>query len=497
MLDKKAQKSLLDNAAAVNQAILDVYQANVTEYNDKLKSFTDKSGVTDENAKALYKETFGKEAQQSLKVQTLLDLPVMKKEAVNKVIKIMDDRKKEDAVVEEKLEIAKVESTVSNTSRSSQTLKDLIGGDYFKNGDEKVYKDINSTTNPIVAFSLPVKSDTTDEDYTFICMEFNFKNNTRSMLSFTAVDAYANFQYEPFTMAEKDNAEYKGVFAKKEKDEYFMAWSAAVKVTTPAPPKGIAKIFNFKHAEPTLSYLPYEKTGTRKPAAITQVVLSSGNTELYLPILRGGKLFYLHVDSKDDVDVKEIDGDIAPTGGAQNLEIDGHETQIENTNPDFYNWWLAKDYILNVPKPTPASVKRGNDKLIDEWDELTKEHGANDVDYANLPVGALTYGSTVSSLPTTFKGVYIVLDPSTKYLRLKMNETIADGITGVVMKTTKLGGDIRVMDSTKAKEYLQIKNNLEQFNDLIASNEILAKKFAPIITSEIQSKATSIAVSSL
>ena len=100
MLDKKAQKSLLDNAAEVNKTILAVCQANVKEYTDKLTSFTDlKSGKTDENAKALHMETFGKEARQSLNIKTLLDLSDMQDTAIEKVIEIMNDMEAADEKV--------------------------------------------------------------------------------------------------------------------------------------------------------------------------------------------------------------------------------------------------------------------------------------------------------------------------------------------------------------------------------------------------------------
>ena len=117
MLDKDAQKSLLDNAATVNQAILDVCQANVKEYTDKLESFTDlKTKVTDENAKALHIETFGKEARQSLNIKTLLDLPDMKKDAVEKVIEIMKNREKEDEVVAKTIKIEAAATSASTTT---------------------------------------------------------------------------------------------------------------------------------------------------------------------------------------------------------------------------------------------------------------------------------------------------------------------------------------------------------------------------------------------
>lgn len=139
MLDKDAQKSLLDNAAEVNKTILAVCEANVTEYTDKLMRFTDPtSKVTDENAKALHMETFGKEARQSLNIKTLLDLPDMKDNAINTVIEIMNDREKKDKVVKEILEIAAVKASVT-TTRIAPVVPKTAFTDYYKTPFDVTY----------------------------------------------------------------------------------------------------------------------------------------------------------------------------------------------------------------------------------------------------------------------------------------------------------------------------------------------------------------------
>ena len=506
MLDKKAQKSLLDNAAEVNEIILGATVKHYVELQkglEKAKEADKKTG--DDFHEKLFLTANESQLIQTPKLMFMYGEPetgsttkdpkfVVKqeiKESIKEIQDFMEQRKIDDEAVKEKLKIAKVAFTVSSTFRSSQTLKDLIGGDYFKNGDEKVYIDRNSTPNPIVAFSLPVKSDTDYEDYEFICMEFNFKNNTRSSLSITEVDAYDNSQYEPFNMLEKDNAEYKDVFAKKEKDEYFTAWSAAVKVTTPAPPSGSAKLFTFTHEKAAASYLSYEKTGSQKPSAITQV-LASGATELYLPILRDGKLFYLYVNSKDDVDVKEIDGDHAPTGGVLNYEIDGHEVQVENINPGFYNWWLDGDYILNVPTPSPASVTRGSENLIELWKELTKNHGNAELSYADLPVGALFFSAKTVNYPTTLNGLNIVLETASELAKKtnpdpthKLHITVnkKGEITGTDSTARLYGaGKLKIMKAEDAITFLKIGDNEKKFEELIASNSYLASEFAIVST---------------
>jgi hypothetical protein len=484
MLDPDAQKSLLENAATVNQAMLDVCEANVTEYTKKVATGTDAE-------KKLYEETFGKEAQQSLKIRDFIGS--IDTVAITDLEKLMKQREKDDEVVEEKLKIAKVASTVSSTFRSSQTLKDLLGGEYFKDGDEKVYIHKNSTTNPTIVFSLPVKSDTPDEDYEFICMEFNFKNNTRETLSFTKHDAYGtDIEYENFNMSEKGKPEYKEMFAKKEKDEYFMAWSAAVKVTTPAPPSGSAKLFTFKHAEPSLSYLPYEKKGTRLPTAVIQVLPGVERTELYLPILRDGNFIYLYVESKEDVDVKEIEESALPSGVAP-LEIEGHEKDIENANPDFYNWWFDRNYIINPPKVTPAAVTRGSDNLIELWRDLTKTHGNKEVSYASLPVGALFFSATRKKYPKTLNGLSIVLETESQLAKKtdrepthKLNITVTKNgeIIGTPDTAKLFAGNpkLKIMNAEDAITFLKIDDNMDKFEKLIASNSILATEFAVIST---------------
>jgi hypothetical protein len=139
MLDKKAQKSLLENAAEVNQEILDVCKANVKEYNDMLTSFTDlTTKVTDENAKALHIETFGKEARQSLNIKTLLDLPDMKKDAIDKVIEIMKDMEAADEKVAKTIKIAAAVTAATSASTAPVIPKPTFTA-YYKSDFDVTY----------------------------------------------------------------------------------------------------------------------------------------------------------------------------------------------------------------------------------------------------------------------------------------------------------------------------------------------------------------------
>ena len=124
MLDKKAQESLLENAAEVNEIILAVCQANVDEYTKKVATGT-------EAEKKLYEKTFGKEAQQSLNIKTLLDLPGMETTAVGNVITIMNDREKEDEAVAKTIKIAAAAAAATAASTAT-VIPTTTFTDYYK-----------------------------------------------------------------------------------------------------------------------------------------------------------------------------------------------------------------------------------------------------------------------------------------------------------------------------------------------------------------------------
>jgi len=481
MLDKDAQKSLLDNAAEVNQAILDATAGHLVEFNEGMK----KAVKADKNTGDNFHVKLFEKANESQLIQTVKfidmygvpdtgstpDAPkyVVKEEIQNSIRGIQDlmqQREKTDEAIKEKFNIAKETSTVSSTSRSSQTLKDLIGGDYIKDGEPTIR--INSDKK-IISFSLKVKSKIDGKPEMFICYLYSIADQKMGQYSFTNEDQYTFvIDLNPPTPEQKKDKDYISTVEEMKKNIYFIAWDAAVEQTAPAPPSGNpATTYTFvnKGSE------PYESTkiSTKTPARILD--LDSGTT-VYLPFLKNDKLHYFFVKT-GKFDVEEITAKTLSTIGDVTL----NEEDIQDANELFYNWWLGESWVTNSkpsPKPAPRKKDRGTENIVDVWIENN-----NGLFSSQPPVGALIQKASTTNSDD-------LIDPYKYGFSLPVGASwtrileFGKPNSGQSPTTRSLQAEFHVIDYMVFREFLLKENNLAYFNSIITNNIELATRFKEI-----------------
>lgn len=490
MLDKKAQKSLLDNAAAVNQAILDAAVGQLKE----LKEDLDTAKEADKGTGDDFHEKLVQKANQSIVIQTAKfiemygepgtgstpDAPkfVVKEEIQNSIKGIQDlmqQRKIADEAVEEKLQITKETSTVSSTSRTSQTLKDLIGGDYIKDGEPTIR--INSDKK-IISFSLKVKSKIDGKPEMFICYLYSIADQKMGQYSFTDDDVYTNLA--PPTPEQEKDKDYISTVEEMKKNIYFIAWDAAVESTAPAslPQK---ETYNFQPMDGTV----YESADKKDVAKLLQDS-ATGDVAVYLPFLKNKALYYFYVERTKDFDIKE-EADENVEGNAQSLTDDKSIKAVQNANELFFQWWQGQTWKTSVTPsapPKPSGI-RGTENIFETW--KSSNYHMKYFPSVKIPVGTLV--SLISSELEFNKGNHrddlskygLTLTPSntTDLKRVMFNSKNVVGVSVV----TRFNVETPTLENVI--EFLSNTDQLAIMNQAIATNEELYKKFRDITAQDV------------
>ena len=499
MLDKDAQKSLLDNAAEVNKTILAVCQANVKEYTDKIKSFTDpNSKVTDENAKALHMETFGKEARQSLNIKTLLDLPGMEKKAIEKVIEIMNDREKEDAVVEEKLEIAKETSTASSTFRPDRSLQDLLGGDYIKDGNLIT---VVENDGKEIAFILKIKSNRKTDKKKHITFMYSFVDGKLGAKVISDEDFTAeNEKARPIKSHEKETAVYKSIMKNLEMDEHYIAWKNSKEPISVTPQDGTNDAdFTFDKQEASYtsftadSFATFVNNSDTDYEAFSKADNDTEAVTIYFPARKNSnELVYLYVTGNEDYVVKTSSKNQIPNDASEHVfgEPETDEYLAEH-NPKFYEYWKSNQWATNdigseeedeETGETGENSDRGEENILTILAETsnTVYKGKN-----TIPVGAFVRPNTPIE-PGTAGDIYkySIVISSGAHLKLKKN---GDHNIDVPNERDKIA-----MDYSGFLGWLDHGDNsvrnFKIFNGILASNPVLAAKFKIVARTDLEVK---------
>lgn len=510
MLDKKAQKSLLENAVAVNEIILGAAVKHYDELEKGLEKAKEADDGTGDNFhQKLYETANESQVIDMAKFIAMYGEPVTGstskdpkyvvkqeiKESIKKIQDLMEQRKIDDEAVEEKLKIAKETSTVSSISRTSVTLKDLIDGDYFKTGDPII--SINNT-DKIIAFSLKVKSTKSSEPEMFIF--YLYKMDNKKMIGFQLKDTdmlQTDFSI-PTSEEEKEN-DYISTVKEMKKNIYFLAWDAAVEPTAPAPPSGIAdKTYVFTRI-PTSLYEPI--SASMDSEAYYFENKSKNQYILYLPIQKDNALAYLSVKNKDTFTVEEVESsDFVATGKSSISNDEDGVKEMKEKNPDFYKWWEEQNFTSPTIAAAPSSTfSRGSENIVNFWKQKTKQHADSTQPYSDLEVGQAVHVSGFKGDKNSLNELRIITRSKTDL------EKDAEGIEALktviyVNKEKILSYKVESSKTIPPKQFVNRDANIligwlrdeklrKQFNDMLASVEYLGAKFQDITEDDVKESA--------
>ena len=511
MLDPDAQKSLLENAATVNQAILDATLGHLNELEEGRKKAVKADKDTGDN----FHEKLFQKANESQLIQTVklidmygqpgtgstADAPkyVVKGEiqqSITGIQDLMQHRKIADEAVEEKLNIAKETSTVSSTSRTSQTLKDLIGGGYFKTGDPIIR--INLVTN-MITFSLKVKSNVDGESEMFICYTYRIGNKIMGQYIFSDNDEYTPVDdLDPPTTDQQKDKDYISTVEEMKKNIYFLAWDAAVEPTAPAPPSGIAAKTYVFPGETGSIYAPISTS--MDDSAYFHEDKKKNQYTLYLPIQKDKTLAYLYVRNEETFTVEEIADDDLAKSDKQYISNDEDGIKLmKEKNPDFYKWWEEQDYTsFTIAEPPTSTFKRGSENIVTLWKQKTKQHADSAQPYADLEVGQAVHVSTFKGEKNSLNELRIITRSKTdlegdgdgKQAMKTVIYVKEDKILSYKVESSKQPTKMFVnRDADILIKWLRDEKLREKFNNMLASVEYLGAIFQDITDNDVKETA--------